>query len=180
MSDELIPWEPQYPYEPSNKNKKAMVEYLAMGHGIQEALTLVGITERSFHYWCKFDKDFRYWTGPGLATLKKDKRYDLIAANHLKIAHAIQNDDMNTLEEILKIDYKKRKKSEISILNKLREVYASPTQLKAVKEFANTGNEPEGGLLKLFKKIEKIEVVEGQYKEIDDEVPHLQSSPEEN
>ena len=164
----LIPWEPQYPYLPTNQNKRRVLSYLVLGHSLVEALDLAGIKERAFYMWKSRDKDFAYWASLGLEQLRREKRDDIVGANHLRIAHMIQEDTMLQVATIMKIPVELRSREQNKYMRGVISVFGSATQMKAIRDFVENGELEDTKPVSIFDKLAaaRDKIVEGEFKEI--------------
>ncbi len=167
----LIPWEPQFPYIPTNQNKRRVLSYLVLGHSLVEALDLAGIKERAFYMWKSRDKDFAYWVSLGLEQLRREKRDDIVGANHLRIAHMIQEDIMLQVTTIMKIPVEDRTKEQNKYMKGVVSVFGSATQMKAIREFVESGTLEKAEVVNVFDKLAEArkQIVEGEFREVVDE-----------
>lgn len=176
--NDLIPWEPQYPYVPTNQNKRRVLSYLVLGHSLVEALDLAGIKERAFYLWKSRDKDFAYWASLGLEQLRREKRDDIVGANHLRIAHMVQQDTMLQVAHIMKIPQNLRTREQNKYMRDVMATYGSATQMKAIREFVENGQLEEASKVSVFEKLAaaRKDIVDGEFKEVADGVSEVQTT----
>lgn len=174
-----FPWYPQYPYNPTHKKKKLFMEYRSLGHTLQEALDLADIAERTYYLWKTRDRDFNYWSEPEhLEQLRREKRDDIVCAGYFKLAHLLQEDALNWFLEIKKKPYNERTAADIRVYEKFLNTYASPTQLKAIRDFGEHGENGQRDIIEVFKKLEdsRMKVIDGEYTEVGDDVSNVSTT----
>ena len=169
----MIPWEPSYPYRPDSPKKRTYIDYRIAGHEEPESLALAGVSQRTYYLW-KHDRDFEYWNGVGMGRLRKENRSKLIGDKFILNANLIEQMDKVFLTKLqLKtVKGKDLTDSESKKLDKLRNIYAQPTQQKAIKEMVDSGKHKGTSLLDVFKALSG-DIVDGEVRELD-EVPSLQ------
>lgn len=178
-NEDLIPWEPQYPYKPVNKRKRKYMEYRVMGHSKLDSLELAGVSERTYFHWKQHDKDFAYWCSLGLEKLRVEKRDDLIGVQFIKISQLVMEKDLETVKDLLGIPTEHLSAEQSRMLARLRQIYSNPSNLKMIQEFVEGRSNTENSLFKVLEVMaekKQIKAVEGEFREIgeaSDEVPHL-------
>jgi len=182
--DDIVAWVPMNPYIPNNPRKQAYINFRIAGHDTRESQSLTGISERTYYLWKQIDRDFDYWNETGVEELRKSNRDKLVGDSFIINANLVQQMDRVFLT---KIHLKKNQGKELTTeerttLDKLRTIYASPTQQKAVKELVETGK-PKGVSImeyvfrsNMFSKPVVTESIEGEYREISDDVPPVQAT----
>ena len=179
--DSIVAWVPMNPYIPNNPRKQAYINFRIAGHDTREALSLTGISERTYYLWNQTDRDFDYWNTVGLDELRKNQREKLVGDSFIINANLVQQLDRVFLT---KIHLKKNKgqqftPEERTTLDKLRTIYASPTQQKAVKELVETGKQKGVSILEYAIRLSKpkpFKVIEGEFTEVSDDVPPVQTT----
>ncbi len=162
ISPEII-GESIIPHVADDSRKFNYLSLRASGIGIREACKRAGVPPTTLKKWRHNDQNLKYWDGPGLLTLRKSYRNQLLLELWSRNFRRVLEDQAELLEipEDMLTD-KQRKARE-----KIWKDY-TPEKLKSFIEVGDGSTDKKNDLYDLAKALrqaESIEIVEGEYRE---------------
>ena len=151
------------PYIADDSRKFFYLSLRASGIGIRESCKRAGVPPTTLKKWRHNDKDFKYWDGPGLLTLRKSYRNQLLLELWSRNFRRVLEDQAGLLE----IPEENLTKDQRKAREKVWKDY-TPEKMKSFIEVGEGNSEKKNDLYDLaqaLKKAEQLDIVEGEYKE---------------
>lgn len=150
------------PYVPDDSRKHYYLSLRASGLAVKEAREMADIASQTLKNWRHTDLNFRYWDGPGLLTLRKQYRDQLLLEEWARNFRLVLEDQSRLLSTPLA----KLSEDERKARTKLWREYG-PDKLKVFKEVAMGNQERRKDIYDLIKALDTAKAVEGDFEEVD-------------
>lgn len=150
------------PYVPDDSRKHAYLSYRASGLSVYESYTMCKIPKQTVRNWRNEDINFKYWDGPGLLTLRKQYRDQILLEEWARNFRLVLKDQSDLLSKTDAELTDEERKARVKLWREY-----GPEKLKVFKEVALGNQERRKDIYDLIRALRDAEsdIVEGEFTE---------------